>query len=86
MANDWQYRHEMAICSPLDCEGPHVQLYQAVSYMRERLWTEDGFACGYVAELCRAARGLLNMETGRLDCATLDRFYCDVLRECGEEP
>lgn len=88
MANqDWMDRHLAAFRSPRDSEGVHVQLYQAVHSMwHSKGWHEDGYASDYVVDIIRAARALLDMETGRLDCGTLDSFYCDALRACGEEP
>ena len=40
---------------------------------------DDGFAHEYFADMVRGARAMLNMETGRLDCAVLDRILVGML-------
>lgn len=75
--------HTAALSTPTLAERPHVELYNAVKSAVLADWHEDGFACDYLVELVQAARNLLNMEAGRLDCGTLDHFYARVLRACG---
>ena len=77
-------RHLTALICPNKVERPHVLLYRAVKYCAEQDWCDDGYACDYLADLCRAAIALLNMDSGRLDCARLDRFYRSVLLRCEE--
>lgn len=38
------------------------------------------------ADMVRAVRGMLNGETGNLDCGTMDRLLCDMLRAERFEP
>jgi hypothetical protein len=83
---NWKARHDAAMQAPRKDERVHVAMVRAVQQAVAAGWAEDGYASDHVVELCRAARALLNMETGRLDCGTLDTYYCKVLRMCGEEP
>ncbi len=82
---DWA-AHEDALFAP--CPGPsvHVRLYQAVRRALDLNWHEDGYADVHVIDLCRAARALLNMDTGRLDCGAMDAYYCAAIKACGGEP
>jgi hypothetical protein len=43
----------------------------------------DGYASPCFIELMHAARGLLSMETGRLDCGTLDSMLWAIGRAAG---
>lgn len=82
----WQKEHERALANPRPVEAPHVHMYRAVQAAVAFGWHEDGYADTYVIDLCTAARGLLSMDSGRLDCGTLDAYYAQVIRQCGGEP
>lgn len=77
--------HNLALSSPRPVERPQVMLYRAIQAAVRAGYQDDGYADEYLILMCRAARGLLSCECGRLDCATMDRYYVDVLRACGEE-
>lgn len=81
--SSWELSHQNALNLPDHREAVHVHLFNAVREAHRKSWYDDGFAHEPLIELVRAARQLLNMETGRLDCATLDRFYVRVLKSCG---
>ena len=88
--NGWQDRHHDAIRSPRGPEVAIVGLLRAwceyANRHRERF--ESGIGEDYVlgpewARIGIAVRGLLNGESGRLDCGTLDGFILDVLQAEG---
>ncbi len=47
---------------------------------------DDGVLGDEWAKIGGALRGLLNGETGRFDCGTLDRLFCETLRSEGLDP
>lgn len=81
----WHDQHLAAIISPRGSEVPHVMLYRAIKAMASQRWHADGYAGEHVLDVVRNAHALLNMDSGRLDCGTLDGFYMNVLRACGVE-
>lgn len=85
MKIDWEQRHLDATAAPRGPEIAHVKLYEAIKRCTAQAWHDDGYACDYLIDLVRAARGLLSMESGRLDCGRLDAFYVAVLKSCGVE-
>lgn len=81
----WEKNHLEAMRAPKGDERAHVALYTAVKVATSQAWHDDGYACDYVIDLVRAARALLNMESGRIDCGSMDKVYCAVLKSCGVE-
>jgi hypothetical protein len=95
MPNDtgWQTRHMHALAAPRNAEGPIVALLSAwalyADYYAQKL--DTGVGADYVlgpawAQIGDGIRQLLNGETGRLDCGTLDGFLCDTLGAEGFNP
>lgn len=88
----WQQRHQAALENPQGCEIPIVGLFQALdsyidTYYKRYQQTvfEDGVLFEGVKEIANGLRILLNGETGRLDCGTLDARLGQILRTCGVE-
>jgi hypothetical protein len=89
---DWQSRHNEAIIAPRGPERPIVRLCEAwLAYAeqhRKRYESpigEDGVLGQEWAAIGLAIRGLLNGETGNLDCGTLDAFVLNTLKGEGWE-
>lgn len=79
----WKQAHDNAMNLPDYREAVHVHLHNAIKAADRANWGDDGFAYEPLIDIVRAARQLLNMESGRLDCGTLDAYYCRVLQRCG---
>ena len=82
----WKERHLQAINFPKGCEIPVVNAIAAwLDYANEheRRYEspigDDGVLGQCWLEMGRAIRGLLNGETGRLDCGTLDAILLDSM-------
>lgn len=95
MPNDtgWQTRHLEALTLPQGAELPIVTLLSAwANYAdRHKLRYESGIGEDYVlgpawAKIGASIRTLLNGESGRLDCGTLDSFLCTTLAAEGYNP
>lgn len=91
MSSDWLNRHTRAWTSP---ESGHERAVVGLI----RSWLEyaeahesslgsnigeDGYLGDEWRDIGLALRGLLNGETGRLDCGTLDRAILDALESAG---
>jgi hypothetical protein len=91
---DWEKRHLHAVVSPLEgFEQALVELFsgwlrysQAVAHRYDGRIGDDGVLGPEWGAIGAALRGLLNGETGRLDCGTLDALLADTLREQGFDP
>ncbi len=90
---DWQGRHKQAVCVPHGPEKPIVGLLGAwIDYARlhqgryESGIGEDGVLGPQWAAIGSAIRGLLNGETGRLDCGSLDTVIYENLAAEGFVP
>jgi hypothetical protein len=88
----WQERHTLAVRAPRGAEGPIVNLLDAwTRYANQHAARydsgigSDGVLGPEWATIGRAIRGLLNGESGRLDCGTLDGFILDTLKSEGFE-
>jgi hypothetical protein len=91
-SNGWGARHVAAFNHPNATERGIVSLvlaladyadgYAATCGEGDGVGT-DGYAAPYFIELMHAARGLLSMETGRLDCGTLDSMLWAIGRAAG---
>lgn len=88
MPNDtgWQDRHVDALRAPRGFERPIVDGIEAWARYADTHRTryessigEDNVLGGAWLDWGRALRMLLNGETGRLDCGTLDAFILDTL-------
>lgn len=95
MPNDtgWQTRHHAAITWPQNEESPLVSLiggwalYADLHKARyESGIGEDGVLGECWARIGVELLGLLNGESGRLDCGTLDGFIRDTLTAEGHNP
>ena len=92
MPNDtkWQDRHLAAIQAPSGFESAIVGMIDAwATYAdKHRMRYDSGIGADHVLgdswmEIGRGIRALLNGETGRLDCGTLDGFICETLNAEG---
>jgi hypothetical protein len=91
--NGWQDRHLAAIIRPNATERPMVNLISAwVDYAAQHARRfdskigDDGVLGPEWAQIGAALHGLLNGETGRLDCGTLDAIIHDNLTTEGFNP
>lgn len=84
-ALDWKAMHMAAMRAPRGAEIPHVLMFKAITAALER-WPGDGYLEPHLVDMVNGARGMLNMDSGRLDCGTLDGHYCNALRALGVEP
>jgi hypothetical protein len=86
---NWQQRHTAAWNAPRLNERFHVYQIKAlqalVAASEDIGWKigEDGYAAEYVEDTIRNGIALLNMDTGRLDCGTLDATYRDLAEKGG---
>lgn len=86
----WAYEHNHAIDSPKGFEVPIVRMLHfwemyAVEHAK-RFESQIGYDYVLGVEWQRmgeSMRGLLNGETGRLDCGTLDGYILETMRENG---
>ena len=91
--NGWHERHRDAVIAPAsDKEMPLVFMLRgwaeyADQHARryESKIGDDGVLGPAWESIGDAMRGLLNGETGRLDCGTLDGFILDTMRANGVE-
>lgn len=86
----WLYDHQQALAEPRGLEAPIVRMREAlVAYAREHetRWGSkigDDYVIGeFWVQMSRGYLGLLNGETGRLDCGTLDAEMRMLALECG---
>lgn len=89
----WQDRHMAALRAPMEVESAVSDLIvgwaQYADRHRARYESgigEDGVLGPAWAAIGASIRALLNGETGRLDCGTLDGFICDTLTAEGFDP
>lgn len=89
----WKERHYAALDFPKGFEKPIVRMLQGwIEYavlhneQYESPIGEDGLLGVSWAHLGKAIRELLNGDTGRLDCGTLDTILVDNLKEQGFDP
>lgn len=75
----WQARHVEAMRNPIKGEKPIVQTLDALKdyafwhkVRYDSLIGEDGVLGQYWADIANGLIGLLNGETGRLDCGLID--------------
>lgn len=90
--NAWGERHARAFANPNTVERGIVHLilalatyadgYSATCGEGDGIGT-DGYANVYFADMLKAVRGLLSMETGRLDCGTLDSMLYAIGKAAG---
>ncbi len=89
--NGWQTRHQQALILPRGFEEPIVNAliawacYADVHRARYETALNDHVLGAAWADWGRALRALLNGETGRLDCGTLDGFILDTLAMEGHD-
>jgi hypothetical protein len=89
----WQARHNAALTTPQPTEAGIVRLlhgwadYADIHKRRyESGIGDDGVLGPAWAAIGANVRTLLNGETGRLDCGTLDSFICSTLTAEGFDP
>jgi hypothetical protein len=89
----WMNRHLAAVLTPRNgIESALVQMFSGwLKYADEHNRYETGIGSDYVlgvewAKIGGALLGLLNGETGRLDCGTLDSLIRNVLSAEGIDP
>lgn len=91
---DWLRIHRAAMTEP---RTPHERAVvglvtglaeYAEAHAQSYLTTigEDYVLGPEFVDACKAVRGLLNGETGRLDCGTIDRFLCELIEIGGGNP
>jgi hypothetical protein len=88
----WALKHDEAIDRPRGFEVPIVRMlhfWEMYAVEHQKRWEspigEDYVLGDYWTDIAKGIRGLLNGETGRLDCGTLDSFILETLRENGVE-
>lgn len=88
----WQDRHDSAVTVPNIFERGVVQMLKGWQQYAEHYRNtyeapigDDGVLGAYWESMGDALRGILNGETGRLDCGTLDGFILDTMKENGIE-
>ena len=89
-ATNWAVRHNQAVAVPKEEEYGMVHMlrgwteYAKLHLSRCESPISDDYVLGPEWQaIGEAIRGLLNGETGRLDCGTLDAFILDTMRENG---
>lgn len=92
LANDngWQERHHKALVFPADYEVALVGMFKAwyqyavLHELRFESLIGDDYVLGPAWEaIGDSLRTLLNGESGRLDCGTLDGFVLNTMRDFG---
>jgi len=90
MTTTWQERHEAALAAPEGPERPLVALWQAVGQYAEAYEARYGSPIGKDGVLgpnwlaiLDGFVGLLNGESGRLDCGSLDHEARELARRHG---
>lgn len=88
----WAQEHNAAIDGPKGFEIPILLALRAIRSYRsfhEQEYgsdiSEDYVLGPELAELAQGLRGLLNGQTGRLDCGTIDGYLCELIKSCGGE-
>lgn len=87
----WDKRHNVALDQP---QGPEVAIVTLLLGLETYIvshkarydsdvW-DDGVLAYGVVDIVKGIRTLLNGETGRLDCGTIDGRMCELLKLCGE--
>lgn len=92
MSSQYGARHNEAIDWPKGFEAAIVKslhFWEMYATEHQKRWEspigEDYVLGVYWKDMGLALRGLLNGETGRLDCGTLDGFILETMRENGVE-
>lgn len=92
LMNRWDIQHNEAIDWPKGLEAAIVkmllfwEMYAKEHQKRNESPIGDDYVLGPEwRDIGLAIRGLLNGETGRLDCGTLDAFILETMRENGVE-
>lgn len=87
---DWIDRHNNAILHPKAQEKAIIDLLKAwkqYADIFEKLYPDNNKICndGFIGQhfecMAMDLRAMLNMDCGRLDCGTLDKFILDILQE-----
>lgn len=78
LPGDWKERHNSAVDSYISAVSDHRARYESPI-------GDDGVLGPEWRDIGLGIRGLLNGETGRLDCGTLDAFILDTLKAEGIE-
>jgi hypothetical protein len=95
MPNDtgWQTRHLAALQTPKGFESAIVGLIRAWAIYADSHKArydsgigEDGLLGDFWSQMSKQLRGLLDGETGRLDCGTLATFISETLKAEGFDP
>jgi len=88
--NAWGKRHSLAWRAPTSTEAPIVAMYEALAQYADHHFVrfeskvgEDGVLGPAWLNIAKAVRVLLNGETGRLDCGTLDGLLFDMVEAAG---
>jgi len=82
---DWADRHNKACANPTPREASILLLYKAARHAF-LFYGSDGYGNPNVATpMLEAARAVLNFESGRFDCGTIDGHLCDMLEALGVE-
>jgi hypothetical protein len=95
----WAEDHNHAMVSSNSAYGPKGDLESSIKYLcksidrmrlgyegcYESLPSDDGVLGSAYISLLHSLRTLLNGETGRIDCGTIDEWACKLLSEAGEE-
>ena len=89
-AYNWATRHNMAVVHPTKAEKGILDACYALEAMAEAhaeryatVISEDGVLGDYWLKILHGVRGMLNGETGRLDCGTVDGWLVRLALEHG---
>ena len=86
----WQDRHNLAVRLPVTFEDSLLDMLKAWELYAKQHWArydskigEDGYLGEVWLDMGKRIRDLLNGDTGRLDCGTLDTFILETIEYSG---
>ena len=84
-ANNWAYRHNKAVACPTKAEKGILDACSALEAMAgsHAAISQDGVLGDCWLKILHGVRGMLNGETGRLDCGTVDGWLVRLALEHG---
>ena len=85
IANNWASRHNKAVTHPTKAEKGVLDACSALEAMADShaAISQDGVLGDCWLKILHGVRGMLNGETGRLDCGTVDGWLVRLALEHG---